>query len=73
MAKLNERYRVTPKFAMGEGGTGKTAVGEVVYVHPLGRYATLEFEGMCGNCRETFWPEELTPQNRVRQKAGCAQ
>ena len=46
----------------------KTAVGEVVYVHPRGRFATLQFQGVHGPFRETFRPEQLTESNRVCQK-----
>ena len=36
--------------------------GRVIYIHPRGRYATLEIpEGI----RECFGLEELTPKNRI--------
>ena len=38
--------------------------GRVVYVHPKGRFAVLEFPGISGTEREAFWPEELTAENR---------
>ena len=42
--------------------------GRVVYVHPKGRYATLEFRGVHGKFREAFVPRLLTHQNRLQQK-----
>lgn len=39
--------------------------GRVVYVHPRGRYATLEFQGVHGKFREAFYPEQLTERSRV--------
>lgn len=42
--------------------------GRVVYVHPKGRYATLEFQGVHGKFRESFYPEQLTERNRLPGK-----
>ena len=42
--------------------------GRVIYVHPQGRFATLEFQGVHGTFRECFYPEELTERNRVGKK-----
>lgn len=42
--------------------------GRVVYVHPKGRYTTLEFEGVHGKFREAFTAQQLTTENRIRQK-----
>jgi hypothetical protein len=35
-------------------------VGKVVYVHPRGRYAILEFKGVKGMARECFYPQQLS-------------
>lgn len=42
--------------------------GEVVFVHPNKRFATLEFKGVHGKFRESFRPDRLTEYNRVRKK-----
>lgn len=42
--------------------------GRVVYVHPQGRYAVLEFEGVNGKFRECYMPEQLTDKNLVKRK-----
>ena len=47
MIRLGDRRSVHPiTFAPGEtkDGKKKTATGRVVYIHPQGRYCTLEFE-----------------------------
>lgn len=31
----------------------------VVYVHPAGRYVTVEVTGPSGKFRESVWPEEI--------------
>lgn len=33
--------------------------GKEVYRHPEGRFVVLEFQGINGKFRESFWPEEL--------------
>lgn len=43
-------------------------VGKVIYIHPQGRYAVLEFEGPNGVAREAFNLEELTDRNLVTGK-----
>lgn len=55
---LGKEFRVEPVFA-SEAICGKKQTGKLVYVHPLGRFGVLEFEGVNGKCRESFWPEEL--------------
>lgn len=49
-------------------GTKNPVKGEVVYVHPRRRYATLEFQGVHGRFRESFFPEQLTDKNRLPGK-----
>lgn len=68
MVELKQKYRVKPVFTKGESDAAKIMVGRVVYVHPEGRYAVLEFEGTKGNPREAFWPEDLTDSNRMLEK-----
>lgn len=46
-------------------GTKKPLRGRVVYIHPQGRFAALEFTGIHGSFRECFFPMELTVKNRV--------
>ena len=36
--------------------------GREVYRHPKNYFAVLEFEGICGKFRESFWPEEISKQ-----------
>lgn len=67
--QIGEEYRVRSDsvFCTTEKVRPKIQ-GVVVYVHPEGRFATLEFEGVHGNFRECYYPEELTERNRVSQK-----
>ncbi|MBQ8579328.1 MAG: hypothetical protein IJ448_01385 [Oscillospiraceae bacterium] len=66
--ELNQHYRVKPAFAKGEGGTVPSMAGKVVYVHPHGRYAVLEFKGHHGPARESFELSKLTEKNRVQER-----
>ena len=70
MIELYQKYRVKPAFAKGEGGVEQSLEGRVVYIHPKGRYAVLEFKGPQGKARESFELSELTECNRVREKKG---
>ena len=54
-----EWYLVAPQFAQNVLAKEKKQVGKVVYVHPKGRFATLEFAGKYGRPRESFFPESL--------------
>lgn len=70
--QIEEEYRVTLDSSVPDlKGCTHPMKGRVVYVHPEGRFATLEFQGVNGKLRESFWPEELTVNNRV-QKKECA-
>ncbi len=40
--------------------------GRVVYVHPMLRYAVLEFQGIHGSFRESYFTEYLTKKRRVK-------
>ena len=74
--RVGEEYMVRPECAPPDRLTrrrmvkGKMVVEnirmkvKVIYVHPLGRYATLEFEGIHGNPRESFFPEQLTEKKQ---------
>lgn len=61
--EIGEWYRVPTATSCVEthGGTAvrQKFPGRVVYVHPAGRYAVLEFSGSVGSYRESFFPEEL--------------
>ena len=55
-------FRVTPAAAIPDMRNHRHPLkGKVVYVHPAGRFATLEFKGVKGNFRESFRLEELPP------------
>ena len=66
--ELNQKYRVTPAFTKTNVEACKSMVGRVVYIHPEGRYAVLEFEGPGGKSRESFPLDQLTDKNRVLEK-----
>lgn len=68
MIELNQKYRVSPAFTKTNVEACKSMVGRVVYIHPSGRYAVLEFEGPGGTAREAFPLDQLTDQNRVLEK-----
>lgn len=66
--KNGERYRVKPVFSMTKETNGlHPTIGKVVWVHPVGRFAVLEF---AGGIRECFFPEQLTASNLMLQKKG---
>lgn len=64
--QIGEIYAVKPAFASGDssGASHRIMRGRVVYIHPKGRFAVLEFRGFHGTARECFWPDELTAENR---------
>ncbi len=68
MIELNQKYRVTPAFTKTNVEVCKSLVGRVVYIHPKGRYAVLEFKGPGGKARESFPLDQLTDKNRVIEK-----
>lgn len=69
--QIGEEYRVTldstPDILGGKKARKK---GKIVYIHPQGRFATLEFEGVHGSFRECFYPEQLMESNRVWERSG---
>ena len=70
MVKLGMRFWVNPAFTKRDDGksTTKKQAGKVVWIHPKGRYAVLEFEGVTGSPRESFHMLYLTEENLVREK-----
>lgn len=67
--QVGEIYVVRPELAVSTKTNTRPAMrGTVVWIHPLMRFAVLEFEGIHGNPRECFRPEELTERNRVKRK-----
>lgn len=71
--RIGEKYRVALEslgatLDKNRRQQKKRAVGEVVYVHPRGRFAVLRFQGVHGPFRESFLPEQLTESNRVRER-----
>ena len=67
--KLNEKYSVIPSAAIPDTRNVRHHMeGRVVYVHPKGRYAELEFKGVNGTFRESFRPDQLTEKNLIREK-----
>lgn len=70
MIKIGMRFRVKPTFSKPDGANSdsKLQPGRVVYIHPKGKFAVLEFDGVFGNPRESFPMDELTENNLVREK-----
>lgn len=65
--QLGERYMVTTESSVCDRTNARHTIrGKVVYVHPEGRFAVLEFQGIRGKFRESFFPEQLTDNNKVR-------
>ena len=63
MVEVGQKYTVRPAFGRMTVDKSSEQIGQVVYVHPEGRYAVLEFDGVDGRPRECFWTEELTKAN----------
>lgn len=72
--QIGEEYRVySDNTQRTEKNTKVQIQGVVIYIHPAGRYATLEFQGVRGKFRECYYPEELTERNRVgRRNRRCS-
>ena len=54
--KIGDKVQRRP-VTLGEGALGKVQpvmTGTVVYIHPKGRYHTVEFRVCCGVIRESF-------------------
>ncbi len=57
--KIGQKFRVQPAFCTTEkNGVGKQW-GTITWIHPEGRFALLEFEGIHGKPRECFSLFEL--------------
>lgn len=64
--QVGEEYMVrVDSTVQGKGEMPRLMRGKVVWVHPKGRFAELEFQGVNGKFRECFLPERLTEKNRV--------
>ncbi len=63
---VGETYRVPVECAPNwKNGTEKPRLwGRVIWVHPRGRFAVLEFEGVHSNFRECFFLAQLTKIGR---------
>lgn len=58
--QIGERYRITLESTPPDAKNHRPKIcGEVVYLHPKSRFATLEFQGVHGKFREAFRPEQL--------------
>lgn len=68
MVEIGHKYRVKPEFARSGAVAANVQKGTVVYIHPQGHYAVLEFEGVHGQPREAFGLALLTEENLVREK-----
>ena len=64
-------HRVAPYFAQNGLVQVKRQRGKVVYIHPRGRYVTLEFPGHHGRPRECFRLDELGEPVAAPRKAGA--
>lgn len=65
--QIGEEYMVTTDSTVCDTNNIRHPIrGRVVYVHPLGRFAVLEFKCVNGNIRESYFPEQLTTKNRVK-------
>lgn len=71
--QIGERYRVhSDSVFCKEPNVRQKIQGRVIYVHPEGRFATLEFQGIHGKFRECYYPGQLTARNRAGwRNRGC--
>lgn len=67
MVEVGQKFRVRPEFSRGPLGTDSSQTGKVVYVHPEGRYAVLEFKGVHGKPREAFSLWDLLHKKNGRE------
>lgn len=64
--QIGEKYMVTTESTVCDTNNIRRPIrGRVVYVHPLGSFAVLEFQGIRGSFRESYLPEKLTEKNRA--------
>ena len=71
MVEVGQKFRVQPAFTKGPVGMENTSkTGTVVYVHPQGRYAVLEFKGVHGKAREGFSLWDLLHKKNKQEGGG---
>lgn len=59
--ELGEKYMVITESSVCDTKNKHHPIcGQVVYIHSLGRFAVLEFQGIHGRFRESYFPEQLT-------------
>jgi hypothetical protein len=63
MVEVGQKYAVHPAFGRMTMDKSGEQIGQVVYIHPQGHYAVLEFDGIDGRPRECFHLDELTKAN----------
>lgn len=57
--EIGQKFRVSPAFVKGERNDRPRQTGKVVWIHPKGRFAVLEFKGVHGKPRECFSISDL--------------
>ncbi len=66
--QIGEQYNVKPYFAgyTSNSWRGKSTAqcGTIIWVHPKGRFAVLEFDGVASKPRECFYPDQLEGQEK---------
>ena len=71
MVSVGDRVRARINYGMEGGGLLPAEEGTVVYVHPEGRFYTVEFTFPKGRFRESYWlappPERQMSQEDVIQ------
>lgn len=66
--KIGEKHRVTPLLGHNDKSIYNVPmVGTIIWIHPKGRFALLEFECLNGKGRECFYPEALKQPIRERR------
>lgn len=68
--QVGERFRVRPVCLKNSAAVTPLVTATVVWVHPKGRFALLEYQGKLGTNRECFHPMELTDEKRVKGRRG---
>lgn len=67
--RIGEEYMVKTESTFCDKDNHRpTLRGRVIYVHPMLRFAVLEFQGVWATFRESYFPEQLTRKNRVGVK-----
>lgn len=64
---IGEAYMVTTESTLCKTDNSRPMLrGRVIYVHPRYRFAVLEFQGVHGTFRESYFPEQLTRSRLVK-------